>query len=149
MGINEIVFPALFFSHDKTVYAMSTVDALKTSLERTVKSGYFNNLIIIDSSGKKYIIEKAIILHGIGPFWGYRDIFLNRLVRIEVNFKEFSEEVSSEEIKKLFSKASRTLFSGGDSRENAAFSKAVNQTMSSVETVKCIINWLWKELAER
>ncbi|HYG37621.1 MAG TPA: hypothetical protein VD908_03335 [Cytophagales bacterium] len=128
--IDEIIFPIITF--DK--YAFSIVedkDKLTTTTSAGVKNGLFDNLLIVDKTGKTFKVKDVKKLHPIGPFWGY-NIFLNQKIKVELQLKPIEPELSLTDIKerilKIFKKDKYFWESGGN----------LNELIGLVENAKTI-----------
>jgi len=92
ISISSLVFPVIYFNkytfnikYDQEKLTLTTKAGLKNKL--------YENLTIIDSSGKQYKVKAARKLHGVGPVWGY-NIFLNQKIKIELEFLQNVETAS-------------------------------------------------------
>jgi hypothetical protein len=74
---------------DKTIYALNT----KQGLERYSDLGslqVFNESVILDSTGKRYIVKKAI-KKGWAYFFGYHPLHKGRTVKIDFIFDDIKQ----------------------------------------------------------
>jgi hypothetical protein len=98
MTVNAIKFPVLRFSQN-LVGVKRTEDDLTTCTKVALKKGFFNEMLVVEESGKAYKVNGARKLHGVGPFWGY-NIFLNQMIRVELLFQGNPFQITVDEVKK-------------------------------------------------
>jgi len=91
-------FPVLLF-HPEYGMVVKDWDTLTTTTKVALTNKVFDNLLIVDSSGKAFRVNGARKLHGIGPFGGF-NIFLNQKIRVEPNFAGEPSQMSLEALKK-------------------------------------------------
>ncbi len=96
---SELVYPVLVLYRD-TLCAERTEDFLTTTTSIALRKGFFDELKIIDSNGRQYVVTKARKLHGVGPFWGY-SILLNRWIRVALDLRSSGETLSVDEVRRL------------------------------------------------
>lgn len=83
MNVESLTYPVLCFSQ-YLVKVNPTMDSLLTCSRLALrKGGFYENLLVVDSSGIGMQIKGAEKVHGIGLFWGY-NIFLNQKIRIKL-----------------------------------------------------------------
>lgn len=86
---------------DKTTFDYcQNVDVLTKTTNYVLKGGYFNNLLLIDCTGKSWIIKEATKLNSIGLFWGY-NVFLEQNIRVKFKYKENKKIYNLLDVKKL------------------------------------------------
>ena len=96
---SELVYPVLVVYRD-ALCAEGTEESLTTTTSIALRKGFFDELKIIDSDGRQYVVTKARKLHGVGPFWGY-SIFLNRWIRVALDLCSSGEILSVDEVRRL------------------------------------------------
>jgi hypothetical protein len=83
-----------------TIFTSNSLDALTETTTAAIRSGLFDGLKIIDSTGNEYTVENIRRLQGIGPLWGF-NIFLNRKMRIEIELKNEVRLVDVNELRRI------------------------------------------------
>lgn len=96
---SELVYPVLILYRDM-LCAERSEESLTTTTSIALRKGFFDELKIIDSNGRQYVVTKASKLHGVGRFWGY-NIFLNRWIRVALNLRSSGEILSVDEVRRL------------------------------------------------
>jgi len=137
MKIGHIVLPALYLSKDGTLNIVHTKDEMAGAWAGVVYRGYYNDLLIVDSAGYQYVVEKATILDSDGWWWRFYEFFGNRRVRIELSFKDERHAISVAELQQLLRTYSKCYFAGMDSRETVGFRRGVR----AATTIAEIIQW--------
>ena len=95
--MEHLRFPVLCFSQNLALVTQTEED-LTTCSKVGLRNGYFDNLLLVDSSGRGVRVKGAKKLHGIGPFWGY-NMFLNQTIKVELIVAGEPFKVSLEEVK--------------------------------------------------
>ena len=98
MTVSAIKFPVLRFSQN-LVGVQRAEDDLTTCTKVALKKGFFNEMLVLEESGKAYKVKGAKKLHGVGPFWGY-NIFLNQMIKVELLFEGNPFQITVDEVKK-------------------------------------------------
>lgn len=98
MTVSAIKFPVLRFSQN-LVGVQRAEDELTTCTKVALKKGFFNEMLVLEESGKAYKVKGAKKLHGVGPFWGY-NIFLNQMIKVELLFEGNPFQITVDEVKK-------------------------------------------------
>jgi len=62
------------------------------------KGGYYENLLVVDSTGAALKIAGAEKLHGVGPFWGY-NIFLSQKIKVRLHIENDPIQMSLADVK--------------------------------------------------
>lgn len=91
-------------------------ESLTTTTKAGLKNGMFDNLLIIDVTGKAHRVSKAKKLHGVGAFWGY-NIFLNQKIKVQLIFEGEPYDISLDQVRELIFKDLRN-WHGWSSRED-------------------------------
>ena len=141
MTINDLTFPVLMFSKDGTVTAIRDVDEITIGSAGAIHRGYYKNLLIIDSAGIRYVVIDAVIEGRYNIFHRIMELFVFRRIRLQLRFKEEQQRITLDEMKHLFKKTSKSLFSGGDPGYNSILRKAINDASSTGEIVNLITKW--------
>ena len=98
MDVTSLTFPVLAFDRYVVAAFCGEID-LTTTWTPLLRSGYFRNLELVDSTGQLLRVLDARPLHGVGPLWGYKPL-VGRRVRIELELSTETRIVSAEELKK-------------------------------------------------
>ena len=98
MTVNAIKFPVLRFSQN-LVGVERTEDDLTTCTKVALKKGFFDEMLVVEESGKSYKVKGAKKLHGVGPFGGY-NIFLNQMIKVELLFEGNPFQINVDEVKR-------------------------------------------------
>lgn len=97
-------FPALTIKNG-TVDLVFSEEQLTSSIPRALKNGSFNGLLIIDSEGKGYIVERAEFVRNKGKRL-FKSLFAPKLIEVRLIFREGSPfPVSLEDLKRYLTKA--------------------------------------------
>jgi hypothetical protein len=102
INIERINFPIICFNKF-SFYIVNDIDKLTTTTKAGLKNKLYNDLTIIDSSGKSYLVNDAEKLFGIGFLWGY-NIFFNQKIKVKLNFSKYVSDISLQELKKMILK---------------------------------------------
>jgi hypothetical protein len=93
-------YPVLCFSQGLVTVEPSEED-LTTCSRIALKHGYYSNMVIVDCTGRRFSVENATKLHGVGPFSGY-NIFLNQTIRVALIFAESGiGQVTTDEVRDM------------------------------------------------
>lgn len=95
--LNLIVFPVLYFNK-YSFYVVNDVDSLTRSTKAGLNNGVFDNLEIVDSSGRYFKVTEARKIGGIGFANGF-NIFLNQKIRVELTFSKEIIDIHLEKIR--------------------------------------------------
>lgn len=99
----DLTFPVIGF-HSKFASLCRTWDCLTITTMVGLKKGMFNNLLIVDYTGKAIWVNGARKICGVGQFRGY-NIFLNQRIKVEMLLKGEPFQMSIEEIKERIFKS--------------------------------------------
>lgn len=81
-NLNALSFPVLRFSQRLIFPARDLADVVHCTAT-ALKSGFFSNQLIVDSSGNAVRLKGARKLRGVGPFKGY-NLLLGQKIEVEV-----------------------------------------------------------------
>ncbi len=95
---NTIKFPVLRFSQ-MLVGVKNKEDDLTTCTKVALKKGFFDDMLIVEASGKAYKVTGAKKLHSVGPFGGY-NVFLNQKIKVELLFEGNPFQITADEVKR-------------------------------------------------
>lgn len=137
MTVDDLSFPVLLFEHG-FVSSVSSADELLTTTIKPVKTGYYRNQLIVDSTGKAGKIKDAKKLHHIGRFWGY-DILLVQHIRMELIFKGEPFEMPLEELRKKTLSALRFDFGSIDPDYAREMKQRFREARSAAEIVSLVV----------
>ena len=73
--INDLVFPVIRFSKDGTVQVAMNSEDLKTTNNLAIKNGYFDQLRITCSDGKRFVVKSVRKVGTKKPWWRPPGIF--------------------------------------------------------------------------
>jgi hypothetical protein len=93
-------FPVLSLSRGHFI-AFRDLDALTTCGEAGLKSGFFNDLVLLDAEGYRYKVRGTRKLGPSGPFSGFR-LLRSRKIKIDLDLAA-PEKLSLEEAKQWVS----------------------------------------------
>jgi len=97
-------FPALTIKNG-TVDLVFSEEQLTTCTAQALKNGWFNGLTIVDSEGKRYIVERAEFVRKKGTRL-FKSLFAPKLIEVRLIFKEGSPfPVPLEDLKRYLTKA--------------------------------------------
>jgi hypothetical protein len=83
MLADDLKFPVLAIAGERSFSLARTMQNLTTCTALGLKHGYYHGLLLVDSDGKAFKITDAVMLHGVGPFWGF-NLLGGRLIRVEL-----------------------------------------------------------------
>ena len=137
MTVDDLVFPILHFEPG-FVSAARSADELLTTTMTPVKSGYYRNQLLVDSTGNAVRIKDAKKLHHIGRFWGY-DMLLVQHIRMELIFKGEPFEMPLEELRKKTLSALRFSFGAIDPDYAREMKQRLRDAQSASEIVGLVV----------
>ena len=140
-SISDLNFPVIYFNK-YTFYVEPDANKLTVTTKAGIKNKLYENLTIIDSSGKLYKVKSARKLHGVGPLWGY-NIFLNQKIKVELDFSPTVKEASIEELKKMVFKNFEKDRHFWESRDDLS---ELKEMVSSTESMSSLIHKLGEAL---
>ena len=93
-----VEWPALCFSKQNVLF-MPEERGMTTCTKAALKKGnWFDGLGIVDRGGREFLVKRATLLHGVGPFWGYNLLF-GRVVRVALEYELVRDTVPLAEVK--------------------------------------------------
>ena len=117
--VESTKFPIIYFNKH-SFFIVDDIDKLTITTKAGLRNKIFDDLMIVDSSGKCYKVSKVEKLHGIGFLWGY-NIFLNQRIKVKLNFSENVSEIALQDLKalimKFFNKDKYFWESGGNLKQ--------------------------------
>jgi len=96
MAVADLRYPVISFS-DQVFEVLPSAKELTTIPSRTLRSGWFNQMLIVDSTNKAHRVKAARKLHNAGYTW--IGPFPVRLVKVDLEFDGEPFLVSIAEIK--------------------------------------------------
>jgi hypothetical protein len=99
MTANELTFPVVCF-HRHLLRVRNDWDALVTTTTAGVKNGMFDNMLVVDSSGKAIRVKSARKLHGVGLFWGFNPM-VGRRIKVELVYDGDLFPMTVDEVRNL------------------------------------------------
>lgn len=137
-------YPVAIISLGKTVkYARFSNDIFRTNTY-LFKKGLFENLILIDSKGRKFKVNKAKKVRTFGVLWGI-SIFGYQHIIIDLEIDDTIDELNLEDFKKYFIpiyKKDAQLMGGGSNKEDITF---INNASSIQEIINYCCELFFKE----
>jgi len=106
LNLASVVFPTVSFSKGVALVSRRSTD-LATCRMAGLRRGWFNDLQLVDSSGKGWQVDGARKLHGVGPLWGY-NIFLNQQIKIDLLSSKGPFAVSVDDLRERVLRSFRT-----------------------------------------
>jgi hypothetical protein len=106
LDLASATFPTLSLSKGVALVSRGPAD-LTTCRSAGLRRGWYNDLLLVDSSGQGWQIGGARKLHGVGPLWGY-NIFLNQKIRVELLLSKGPLAVSVGDLRERVLKSFRT-----------------------------------------
>jgi hypothetical protein len=100
----KIEFPVITFQKQNIVLSIRNEDILTRCGKRGLKNGCYENLFIVDSSGRGYTVNGARNVGYAGRFWGF-SLLTERKLRVELQFDSGPVNVPLEELKERVCKA--------------------------------------------
>jgi hypothetical protein len=99
MNLDNLAYPVLCFSQGLARVKRSA-DALATCTKPALrKGGWYEDLLVVDSTGMALRVTGATKLHGVGPFWGY-NIFLNQRIKVRPHVEGPPLQLSLEDVRR-------------------------------------------------
>jgi hypothetical protein len=92
-------YPVLEFSKGM-VFPARSVEELEQCSSPALRSGFFNNLMLIDSDGKTLKIVGARKLRSVGPFFGF-NIFMNQRIKVALTASGPEQGSGIEDVRRL------------------------------------------------
>src|SRR5262245_12476310 len=129
-------FPVLLL-HPKYGMVVKDWDSLTTSTAAALKNKVFEDLLIVDSSGKAFRVNGAKKLHGIGALGGF-NIFLNQKIRVEPIFEGAPSQISVEALKERVFKS----FEEWEGWSSASNFEEMSEKVRAANSIKEIIDAL-------
>lgn len=103
---------------DSSIYWFADENSLKTADKELTEKGVFNNVSIIDSTGKCYSIKHVRIIRWATLFWGYSLKKPGRSVKIEFDLED-NGTISIDQLKeRLFDKIDKSSFTQSEIEMN-------------------------------
>lgn len=99
MNVSDLQFPVVCFNKLGPSTFERAVD-LQTIFVAALRQGWFQDLLVFDSSGRKFRVSKVVRSGSVGPFWGF-SLFFSRRIRVDLFLEIVSEEASLVELKAL------------------------------------------------
>lgn len=99
MKIDFLHYPVLEFSRGM-VFAARDMTDLQQCTSASLRNGFFNGLLLIDSRGKALDIDGAVKVRAVGRFFGF-DSFLNRHIEVKLTVAGPEREVDAEQVRRL------------------------------------------------
>lgn len=99
MIANELTFPVVCF-HRHLLRIRNDWDALVITTTAGIKNGMFDNMLVVDSTGKAIRIKSAQKLHGVGFFWGFNPMG-GRRIKVEFVYDGELFSMTVDEVRKL------------------------------------------------
>lgn len=99
MDVNKMEFPVLCISQ-YLVSVAESIDSVVVCGKGALRNGYYDNMLLIEPTGKAHRIGGAKKLHGVGALWGYR-LFYTQRIKVQLLFDGNPFQMSVDEVKKL------------------------------------------------
>jgi len=138
--LQDLKFPALRFfseSNGESVDVVASYDELTTTTSYAVRTGLFTKITLVTADGSAVRFKSARILHGVGPFWGYRFLF-HRIVNVELILDHCIVPLPLEEVKSRVGKCLKDEDLWGEMGDFEEFENAVNGAGSISEIIGLI-----------
>lgn len=133
---SSLAFPVLAI--DKNSFSVRrTLEDLTVVWQMLIKSGWFDGLRLVDSSGTNYEVVEVRQLHGVGPFWGYT-LRYGRKVRVELKLKRAEKQLGIDEIRQLLGKQMRS-WHGWESRDDIEELRDEVKSASSLAALRDVL----------
>jgi hypothetical protein len=99
MAANDITFPVIcFYRH--LLRIRRDWETLVTTTTAGIKNGMFDNMLVVDASGKAIRVKSARKLHGVGLFWGFNPMVGQR-IKVELIFDGEPFAMTVEDVRNL------------------------------------------------
>jgi hypothetical protein len=92
-------YPVLEFSKGM-LFPARGIEELEQCTKPALRSGFFDDLLLIDSGGRSLRISGARKVRGVGPFFGF-NIFLNQRIQVTLTVSEPEQVLGVEEVRRL------------------------------------------------
>jgi hypothetical protein len=102
----ELKYPIIAFAKKNIIHFARNNDDLTICSRRGLKNGFYDGLVIVDSDGNKFEIDKAQKIGTSGFFFGINLIYGQKL-KLKLIFSNKVEKMSSEEFKESINRVFR------------------------------------------
>lgn len=93
-------YPVIAIGKGQVLHFARSAKDLTTCSSKGLKNGYYNNLKIIDSAGKCFLVIKAEKTDTIGPFWGF-SLLMGQRLSVKLYFNNQEENILLDNFKAL------------------------------------------------
>ncbi len=114
-AVSDLAFPVLAFTKYGLLIKRSA-EELGTEFKAALDDGIFVDLLMVDASGKTFLIVGSKSLRGAGPLWGYSLLYGRRL-RVELALELAERQWTLEEVRSRVLKDFRD-WHGWESRDD-------------------------------
>jgi hypothetical protein len=125
----KIQYPIITISSKNHIEFFKSDKELKKCNKRALKNGYYNKLILIDSSSKKYRIQSATEEGTIGILWGF-NLLRGQQLKVKLIFDKKIKNIELDEFQNLLiKKINRNIDiwdSDGNLKKRIKFIKSTN-----------------------
>ncbi|MCA6516134.1 MAG: hypothetical protein IM577_11140 [Chitinophagaceae bacterium] len=143
VNVESINFPVIYFNKF-SFYIVDNIDKLTTTTKAGLKNKLYDDLIIVDCSGKCFKVKDAEKMFGIGFLWGY-NVFFNQKIKIKLNFSEDVTNFSLQELKKVLLKILQKdkyfWESGGNLKQMEAIVENAESITILIKSLSEVINF--------
>ncbi len=81
------------------LFTVASWESLTTTTAAALRGGLFQNLRLVDSLGKEYLVNGARKVRGVGPFWGF-NVFLNQRIEVALDLEETGAVLAADEVRR-------------------------------------------------
>ncbi|KGL59063.1 hypothetical protein [Polaribacter sp. Hel1_85] len=131
----NIKYPALIIAKNHIEFVQNAENLVKCN-KRTLRNGYYEGLILIDSNSKKNLIKNAIKESTVGIFWGF-NLLRGQQLKVRLVFDKKVENIELREFQnlliKLLNKYKDFWDFGGDFEERIEYIKSTNSIKEIIE----------------
>lgn len=136
----SLKYPVLCIREPDVIVFARNDDELVVCTAKAFKSGYYDALNVIDSSGARYEVLSVKKVSNIGPFWGF-NLLLGQKIRVALEMHWMTSESVQELKKELLALCSKN----GNNDFILDFVKDINSSDDISDIIKLLANEYYKE----
>ena len=136
-------YPVLEFAKGM-VFPARRVEELEQCTKPALRSGFFNDLLLIDSSGKSWKIAGARKLRGVGPVFGF-NVFLNQRIQVALTASGPEQIVGVEEVRRLVLSAIRGKQEWNSTEDSDELVAIVDRAQSISEIANAVTTTYYRQ----
>lgn len=101
MKTRDLAYPVLEIDKSNYLGVAVDEDTLTTATSHELKKGFKKSMTLVDSYGRTVKVKDAKFVSGKGSFWGYCDLFLGRVIKIDLELDDTISQIPFDKLKKM------------------------------------------------